>query len=73
MNSVVAAVIALGALQAGAVWIAVRAIASVDPQTVPARLRHRMQWWQRHDRHTYAVCAMACAVGGLAEIASLLT
>jgi hypothetical protein len=73
MTSVAAAVITVAALQAGAVWIAVRAIAGVDLQTLPARLRNRMQWWLLHHRHAYAACAVAFAAGGLAQLAHCLS
>jgi hypothetical protein len=65
-------VIGLAALQAGALRIAVRAMADVDLQTLPARLRIRLQWWLRHDRHAYAVCAAAAIAGALTQLAPVL-
>ena len=72
MTSLATAVIALAALQAGAVWSAVRALAGFDLRTVPPRLRGRLRWWLRHHRHAYAACAAAAAAAGLTQLMPFL-
>lgn len=73
MTSFAPAVITLAALQAGAVWSAVRALADLDLRTVPPRLRGRLRWWLCHHRYAYAACAAAAAAAALTQLVPFLT
>ena len=73
MSSFVTGLVAMdAALLAGAVWITARGSAFVHPEALPTRLRTRLRWWLRHERHAYIGCAVAFVAAGLTHLAPLL-
>jgi hypothetical protein len=64
------ALLALAALVPAATWCSLRMAAAVDLDVLPTHSQRRIQWWQSHAGHVYAVSAALAVLAVVHQLVS---
>ena len=63
-----AAVVAMAALVAGALWMTLRFAAVTDLAVLPLHSRRHVTWWQLHAAVVYVACGVTAAGAGVVAL-----